>query len=37
MKNLAVREESKPVISKVDTDPEEIARGQNSWDVGGGG
>lgn len=35
MRNLAVRDESKAVISKVDADPAEIARGQNTWEGGG--
>ncbi len=37
MRNLAARDESRPMISKVDADPAEIARGQNAWDAGGGG
>ena len=37
MRNLSVREESTQTVSKVDVDPQEVARGQNAWESGGGG
>jgi hypothetical protein len=37
MKNLSVREKSSSIVSKTDVDPVEVARGQNTWDAGGGG
>ncbi|MFW2383141.1 MAG: hypothetical protein ACN4GZ_15420 [Acidimicrobiales bacterium] len=36
MRNLSARDESKPIISKADVDPEIVARSQNTWEGGGG-